>query len=75
MDALARLVTIAADVPIAAVIREDPDDDKVLACAVSVGADYLITGDSHLLKLGSFASVPIVTPADFFRALERRPQR
>jgi putative PIN family toxin of toxin-antitoxin system len=75
MDALASLVTIVADVPIAPVVREDPDDDKVLACAISVEADYLITGDRHLLKLGSFASVSIVTPADFFRDLARRPQK
>jgi putative PIN family toxin of toxin-antitoxin system len=75
MDALVSLVTIVADVNIAPVVRDDPDDDKVLACAVSAEADYLITGDSHLLKLGSFASIPIVTPADFIRGLAGRPQR
>lgn len=27
---------------------KDPDEDEVIACAVSIGADYLVTGDSDL---------------------------
>lgn len=32
-------------------IKEDPDDNKFLDCAVSASADYIISGDDHLLKL------------------------
>lgn len=47
------------------VIKNDPDDDHFLACADSGGADCLVTGDPHLLKLGSCNQVPILSPADF----------
>src|SRR3954471_5607579 len=33
------------------VIRDDPDDSKFLACAVAGGADYLVSGDRHLLRV------------------------
>jgi len=48
-----------------AVVEDDPDDDHFLACADSGGADCLVTGDPHLLKLGSYKGIPILSPADF----------
>lgn len=48
-----------------AVIEDDPDDDHLLACAVSGGADCLVTGDDHLLRLGSYEGIPILAPAVF----------
>ncbi len=47
------------------VIVADPDDDAVLACAVTAGADYIISGDAHLTDLASFRSIPILTPSQF----------
>ena len=48
------------------VIKADPDDDKVLACAVSGGADYLATYDPHFLPLGeSYQGVRIVDGLHF----------
>ncbi len=43
-------------------ISEDPDDDRVLECAVSGRAEAVISGDRHLLALGSFRGIPILTP-------------
>jgi len=36
------------------VILEDPDDDIVLNTALSGKADYIVTGDKHLLSLRKF---------------------
>ena len=47
------------------VIHADPDDDRVLECAVEGKAEAIVTGDQHLLKLESFQSIPIVTPREF----------
>jgi putative PIN family toxin of toxin-antitoxin system len=52
------------------VIKEDPDDDRVLECAVAVEADYLVSGDRHLLKLGSYEGTPIMTVRQFMDAIE-----
>lgn len=48
-----------------AVIQEDPDDDHFLAASVAGTVDCLVTGDLHLLKLGSYQDIPILTPAEF----------
>ena len=53
-------------------IADDPDDDMYLACAVEGGADYIVSGDQHLLKLGTFEGIKIVTPAQFLEILENR---
>ncbi len=47
------------------IIREDSSDDKFLTCALASKADFIISGDKHLLKLKSFQSIPIITPREF----------
>lgn len=50
------------------VIEVDPDDNKVIECAVVGSATHIITGDRrHLLPLGSYQGIVIITAADFFR--------
>jgi len=47
-------------------VAADPEDDKVLECAVLGGATHIVTGDHrHLLPLKSYQGIPIVTAADF----------
>jgi putative PIN family toxin of toxin-antitoxin system len=43
----------------------DADDDNILACALTAGADYLVTGDADLLKLIKFRGTLIITPREF----------
>ena len=48
----------------------DPDDDRVLECAIEAKADYIISGDKrHLLVLDNFQGVPILTPRAFLDML------
>lgn len=47
------------------VIAADPDDDKWLSCASAGGADYIVSGDHHVLTLGSYKNIPILSPAVF----------
>lgn len=46
-------------------VCRDPEDDHILACAISSKADYLVTGDDNLLSLGSYEGVKILTPRTF----------
>jgi putative PIN family toxin of toxin-antitoxin system len=48
-------------------IEADPDDDMFLECASAADADYLISGDTHLLDLGSFQGIPVLSPDEFLR--------
>lgn len=63
--ALAQVVKPVSVVPV--VIR-DPDDDQVLACALTAQADIIVSGDKDLLDLGSYQSIPILTAV---QSLER----
>jgi len=53
------------------IVKEDPDDNKIIECAISANADYIITGDNHLLKLKEHRGIKILNPADFLRKLEK----
>ena len=55
--------------PAVKVVDEDPDDNKYIACAKQVKADYLVTGDRHLLDLKTYRGIRIVTPAEFLEIL------
>ena len=47
-------------------ILADPEDDKIIECAVVGKATHIVTGDRrHLLPLGSYQGVLRVTAADF----------
>jgi uncharacterized protein len=59
--------TLAEDPPDPAPVRSpDPDDDYLLALAISRRA-FLVTGDQHLLGLRD--DLPILTPAEFVKKL------
>ncbi len=53
-------------------VEEDPSDNLVLDCAVAAEADYLVTGDSHLLRLQKCGEVRIVTPQEHVEVLAGR---
>ena len=48
-------------------VLRDPDDNFVLELAVSGAASVIISGDSDLLTLGRYDSIPIRTPAQFLQ--------
>ncbi len=54
------------------VIRSDPDDDRILECAVEAQAHFIVSGDPHLLDLGKFEKVRILSPADYLKEFEAR---
>jgi len=45
------------------VILADPDDNIVLATAVAGDAAAIVSGDAHLLEIGEFQGIPVITPA------------
>jgi len=49
------------------VIEDDPDDDRVLEAAAAAEVDFIVSGDRHLLRLGSWSGIPIV-PISVFLA-------
>jgi uncharacterized protein len=51
------------------VVRADPDDDRVIECALQAKAGVIISGDAHLLAIGRYRGTRILSPAAFLRTL------
>lgn len=47
------------------VVKNDPDDDKFIECAVALKADAVITGDRGVLAIKEYMGIRILTPQQF----------
>ena len=60
---------IVAKLPEVRAIERDPKDDIIIACAVTVSANYIVSRDRDLLDLGSYENIQIVPPEEFIHIL------
>lgn len=51
------------------VVAADPSDDHVLACALSAGAEVIVSGDAHLLEIGTWRGIKILKAAGYLACL------
>jgi len=65
LEDLSRLAILAPGKLSLSIIADDPSDNRYVECAVEGEADYLVSGDDHLLRLGAYEDVRIVTPREF----------
>ena len=63
------LATVIKAEQIEPVILVDPDDDAVLACALSADAEIIVSGDSDLLDLKEHKEIRILTATEFLAEL------
>lgn len=56
---VAGLATVVRPTDPVAVVTDDPDDDRVLEAAYAGTADVIVSGDRHLLHLGSWREIRI----------------
>ncbi len=50
-------------------IKEDLADNRVLECAISCKADFIVSGDKHLLNLEEYEGIKIIKAAEFISHL------
>jgi len=50
------------------VVKDDSDDDKFIECAVECGAEFIISGDKHLLKMKKYKGIDIMNAATFLKS-------
>jgi hypothetical protein len=55
-------------------VEDDPADNHVIDCAIAAEADYLVTGDRHLLQIEECGKTRIVNPDTFVRMLEKETE-
>ena len=53
-------------------VKDDPDDNKILECAVEAKVNYIVTYDSkHLLKIKEFEGIKIISPTEFIKIMDK----
>ena len=66
------VATVLKTIPRLKVLSDDPDN-RILECALKAGADFLVTGDKHLLKLKNFENFEIIKLSAFLTILHQAP--
>ena len=52
------------------IVKEDPADNIIFECALYCNADFIVSGDNHLLKIKSYNNIKVLNPSDFLKILE-----
>ena len=61
----AALATVVSPPTVSPIVSIDPDDDEVIACALTARANAIVSGDSHLLRIGQIEDVIILSAPGF----------
>jgi hypothetical protein len=69
-EALSGIATITPGLIEVDAVEADPDDNKILACAIEAHADFIISGDHHLTDLKEYKNIRIVNPDTFLKLIE-----
>ncbi len=51
-------------------ILDDPADNKFIACAIALKAEYIVSGDMHLIKKRSIGKIKVVTPSEMEKLIQ-----
>lgn len=62
---------VTGDASVAGSVPNDPQDEMFLACALDGQAEVIVSGDHHLLDLGIFQNIPIITARQFLDRLKQ----
>ena len=61
---VARIAVVVEPGEVVQVVSTNPADDRVLEAARAFDADVIVSGDRHLLDLGTWSEIGIITPAE-----------
>lgn len=60
LDLYSALVELVEPAEVGRIIKDDPKDDKFIACAIGGKANLIVSGDHHLLDLGHYEDIEII---------------
>ena len=70
LKAISKVPTVIKTHPHLHLLDDDPDN-RILECALAAKADFIVTGDKHLLSLKRLENITIVKLSNFLELLER----
>lgn len=53
-------------------VVDDPDDDRILECAVEAGSEFIVTNDKAILRVGTYGEIRMIRVVDFLERLRTR---
>ena len=56
------------------VVKQDPPDNRILECAVEAGSQYVVSGDSDLLRVEQYCGAQIVKLADLLKVMQGKTE-
>jgi putative PIN family toxin of toxin-antitoxin system len=70
LKAIAKIAIVIKTRPHIHILADEPDN-RVLECALKAKAEFIVTGDKHLLSLKHFQDIDIISLSDFLKALKK----
>jgi hypothetical protein len=64
---ISSLATLVKPQPKIEIIKEDEADNRILECALTANADFIVSGDRHLLRMYSYRNIRILGLGEFLR--------
>ena len=71
ITSISDVATVFKTTPWLKVVSDDPDN-RILECAIKAEADFLVTGDKHLLKLRNYRNFEIIKLSTFLTILHQQ---
>lgn len=72
ITSISHLATVFQTTPWLKVVSDDPDN-RVLECALKAAANFIVTGDKHLLRLKTYEHLEIIRLSTFLTMLQHSP--
>jgi putative PIN family toxin of toxin-antitoxin system len=70
LKTIAKSATVIKTQPHLHLLVDEPDN-RILECAIAAKADFIVTGDKHLLSLKHFQNIKIARLSDFLEILKK----
>ena len=74
VKSIGKLAIVYKSKPWLHVVSNEPDN-RILECALQAGAEFIVTGDKHLLKLNKYENTEIIKLSSFISMLNQSPDK
>ena len=63
-------ILFSASTPVLKIVKQDPDDNKFIECAVALKCSYIVSGDKHLKSVRDYMGIKIFSPKEFIEQFQ-----
>ncbi len=67
LEKVFQFVTLVAPDIEVDIVKDDPDDNKIISCAIESHSEYILSYDKHILNIKEYNGIKMLTPEEFFK--------